>query len=118
MREKLAAGLRGLKYAIRGDSSFFAHAYRGLLIALAAGMLGVGPTSWCLLVLCAALVMIAELTHSAIETLARALADPEEFALKVAREIATACVLVAVVVTAAVAGTVLTLRLGSLLSWW
>ena len=44
--------------------------------------------------------------------------DPEEFALKVAREIATAGVLVAVVVTAALAGTVLTLRLGSLLSWW
>ena len=28
-RAKFAAGLRGLKHAIRGDSSFFAHGYRG-----------------------------------------------------------------------------------------
>ena len=35
-REKFAAGLRGLKHAIRGDSSFFAHAYRGLLIGMTA----------------------------------------------------------------------------------
>ncbi len=66
-KEKLTAGLRGLKYAMRGDSSFFAHAYRGLLIALAAAMLGVGPFGWLLLVMAAALVLIAELMHSAVE---------------------------------------------------
>ncbi len=37
-REKFAAGMRGLKHAIRGDSSFFAHAYRGTLIALTAAI--------------------------------------------------------------------------------
>ncbi len=42
-REKFAAGLRGLKHAIRGDSSFFAHGYRGILIAMTAGLLGVKP---------------------------------------------------------------------------
>src|SRR5689334_14414898 len=73
MRAKLAAGLSGLKHAVRGDSSFFAHAYRGLLIGLIAAILGVGPLGWCLLVLSAAMVLIAELAHSAIDTLARAL---------------------------------------------
>ncbi len=33
-RGKFLAGIRGLKHAIRGDSSFFAHGYRGTLIAM------------------------------------------------------------------------------------
>src|SRR5262249_51617915 len=50
-REKFAAGLRGLKHAIRGDSSYFAHAYRGTLIALTAALLSVDALGWCLLVI-------------------------------------------------------------------
>ena len=117
-KAKLAAGLIGLKHAFRGDSSFFAHAYRGLLIAIAAAMLGVGPSSWCLLVLSAALVLIAELSHSAIDTLARALGDPEAPGPKAAREIASAGVLIAVVVFAAVSVTILVLKLNDMLGWW
>ena len=118
MREKLAAGLRGLKYAFRGDSSFFAHAYRGLLIALTAALLGVGPMGWCLLVLSAGLVLVAELAHSAIDTMARVLGDPETPGLRVAREIATAGVIVAVFVMVSVSVCVLLLKLGELFSWW
>src|SRR6516162_7093543 len=40
-RRKLAAGWRGLKTAVRGDSSFFAHFYRGTLIVIAASLLGI-----------------------------------------------------------------------------
>src|SRR4051794_16059270 len=101
-REKVAAGLRGLKHAIRGDSSFFAHAYRGTLVALAAALLGVSPWAWCLLVIAACLVLLSELIHSAIDTLARQLGDPEEPRLKVAREIATGGVLVSVCAAATI----------------
>ena len=117
-REKLTAGLRGLKHAIRGDSSFFAHAYRGILIALTAAMLGINALNWCLLVLAACLVLVSELGHSAIDTLARALGDPEEPGLKIAREIATAGVLVAALASGAVTITVLTLKFGELNGWW
>lgn len=117
-REKFTAGLSGLKHAFRGDSSFFAHAYRGLLIALAAALLGVEPMGWCLLVLSAALVFIAELTHSAVVTLARVIGDPDEPRLKIAREIATAGVFVAVTTMGAVSITVLALKLGKQLGWW
>ena len=117
-REKMSAGLSGLKLAFRGDSSFFAHAYRGLLIAMAAGLLGVGPSGWCFLVLAAGLVLIAELAHSAVDTLARALSDPEAPGPKAAREIASAGVLVAVVVFASVSITVLVLKLNEMLGWW
>ena len=118
MREKFFAGMSGLKHAFRGDSSFFAHAYRGLLIALTAALLGIGPLAWCILVLAAAMVLVAELCHSAVDTLARALGDPEEPSLKAAREIATAGVLVAVTAMAAISTAILSLKLGDLLGWW
>lgn len=117
-REKFAAGLRGLKHAIRGDSSFFAHAYRGILIALTAGLLGVSPWGWCLLVIGACLVLMSELTHSAIDTLARTVGDPESPPLRVAREIAAGIVLVAAFGSGAVTITVLTMKFGELLGWW
>lgn len=114
---KLAAGWRGLKAAVRGDSSFFAHFYRGTLIVIAAAMLGVDLWGWCLLVLVAVLVLLSELTHSAVDTLARAVGDPEEFRLKAAREIAAAGVLVVAIGTAFVTLTVLTTHLFHLLGW-
>jgi diacylglycerol kinase (ATP) len=101
-RGKLAAGWRGLKSAIRGDSSFFAHGYRGTLIVITAALLGIDQRGWCLLVVGACLVLIAELAHSAVDTLARAIGDPEEPRLKTAREIAAAGVLVAALGSGAV----------------
>jgi diacylglycerol kinase len=101
-RGKMAAGWRGLKAAIRGDSSFFAHGYRGTLIVITAMLLGVDQRGWCLLVLGACLVLIAELAHSAVDTLARAIGDPDEPRLKTAREIAAGGVLVAALGSAAV----------------
>ncbi len=118
LREKLIAGLVGIKFAVRGDSSFFAHAYRALLVFLTAGMIGVPPIGWCLLVIGLGLVLIAELAHSAVDTLARAIGDPDEPKLRVARDIAAAAVLVAVVISAAISITVLTIKLGDYLGWW
>lgn len=116
-REKLEAGLRGFKYAFRGDSSFFAHAYRGFLFALAALLLGIGPHQWCLVLLAGGLVLVAELCHSAVDTLARALGDPESPGLVVAREIASAAVLVAVLIFCAIAVILLVTRLAILYTW-
>lgn len=117
-REKFAAGLRGLKHAIRGDSSFFAHAYRGILIAMTAALLSVDPLGWCLLVIAAAFVLLAELTNSAVDTLARAAGDPEDPPLKMAREIAAAGVLVAAFASGALTVTVLLVKVGDVFNWW
>ena len=114
-REKFAAGLLGLKHAIRGDSSFFAHTYRGILIGLTAAILGVDPRGWCLLVLGASLVLLAELTHSAIDTLAQVVGDVEAPRIKVAREIAAAGVLVAAFASGGVTVCVLALKFVELL---
>ena len=116
-RGKLAAGGRGLKAAARGDSSFFAHGYRGTLIAITAALLGVDQRGWCWLVLGACLVLIAELAHSAVDTLARAIGDREEPRLKTAREIAAAGVLVAALGSGAVTLLVLSGKFIELLGW-
>jgi diacylglycerol kinase (ATP) len=116
-RSKMIAGFRGLKHAIRGDSSFFVHGYRGTLVVISAALLGVNQWGWCLLVIAAILVLLAELAHSAVDTLARAIGDPEEPRLCMAREIAAACVLVAVCGAATVTTIVLSWKLGQLLGW-
>jgi diacylglycerol kinase len=115
-RGKMAAGWRGLKAAIRGDSSFFAHGYRGTLITITAALLGVDQRGWCLLVVGACLVLIAELAHSAVDTLARAIGDPEEPRLKTAREIAAAGVLVAAFGSGTVTVIVLSWKFAELLT--
>ena len=66
----------------------------------------------------ASLVLIAEMTHSAVDTLARVVGDPEEPRIKAAREIATGGVLIAVGTWATISIVVLTLKLGDLLGWW
>lgn len=116
-RGKMFAGIRGLKHAIRGDSSFFAHGYRGTLIVIIAAMLGVNAWGWCLIVLGACLVLIAELAHSAVDTLARAIGDPDEPMLNMAREIAAACVVVAAFGSGAVTFSVLAIKLAQLQGW-
>jgi len=122
-RAKFAAGLRGLKLAVRGDSSFFAHTYRGVLIVFSAIMLGVDLWGWCLLVFGAALVLIAELTHSAVENLSRAIqslspSTSTADATQTARDIADAGVLVAATSSGAITVVVLVVKLGNSLGWW
>ena len=117
INDKLWAGLSGWKHAIRGDSSFFAHAYRACLVAITAGMLGVNFQGWIALVLAFSLIALAELNHSAVDTLARAVGDPEEPRLKVAREIAAGGVLAAVVGATTVVIVILTFRFGDMFNW-
>ncbi|WP_165063702.1 diacylglycerol kinase [Paludisphaera rhizosphaerae] len=114
---KLTAGFRGLKEAIRGDSSFYAHAYRGVMIVIIAAVLQVNVWSWCLLILGGAMVLLAELCHSAVDTLARAIGDPDEPRLTIAREIAAAGVLVVAFTSGAVTTLVLTTQLIQLFGW-
>ena len=115
---KFAAGCRGIKHAARGDSSFFVHGYRGTLIAITAALLQIDQWGWCLLVICASFVLISELTNSAVDTLARAIGDPEEPRLNMAREMAAGGVLVAAFGTGTVTVIVLGSKLGKQLGWW
>lgn len=115
--EKLSGGFSGIRKAVRGDSSFFAHGYRGLLIALTAGILGVGPLGWCFLIVAAALVLGSELFHSALDRLSRSTLLANDREVLIARDIAAGAVLVASVMSAGITLTVLLSRLGAQLGW-
>jgi diacylglycerol kinase len=72
-RDKFRDALRGLKFGIRGHSSFSIHFFFAVLVLLAAVVLKCNRFEWGLLVGCIGMVMTAELFNSAVETLFRGL---------------------------------------------
>lgn len=117
-RARALAGLRGLKLALRRDSSLFAHAYRGVLIILAAITLGVDVRGWCVLLVGGGLVLIAELASTALAVLGRSIEGARSEGLRASQEIAQGMALVATLVAFGLAGLVLVERFGQLQGWW
>src|SRR4051812_4225685 len=87
--------LRGLKRGVRGHASFFVHFFFAALVGVAAFVLHCTPGEWCILLLCIGMVLVAELFHSALETLVRGLDREISERVKPCLEIATGAVLVA-----------------------
>jgi diacylglycerol kinase len=115
--QKFGDALRGLKFGIRGHSSFFVHFFAAALVVLAAAALQCTVTQWCLLLGCIGMVLTAELFNSAIETLHRGFdAETRERTWK-ALDIAAGAVLMASITAAIVGALVLGKRLGQLLGW-
>jgi diacylglycerol kinase len=116
-RLKLAEGARGIKLAIRAESGFFAHAYRGLLIAITAAILGVSPTGWCFLIVSAALVLTAEAFRCALITSVELFAEPGDPRARIVREMASGGLLFASITSGCLTITVLSAKLGEMLGW-
>lgn len=112
---KSRAGLHGLKLAIRGDSSFFAHGYRFTIVLMFGVMIQLAPVAWLLLCLCAGLILLAELQNSAIDTFVRC-SNPEEEHARAARDIGAAGVLISVFIGAAVTLALFVIRFRELLA--
>lgn len=74
--QKFAEAFRGVKFGVRGQSSFFVHFFLAVLVIVAAIVLRCQLLEWCILLGCIGLVLTAELFNSAIETLFRGL-EPE-----------------------------------------
>jgi diacylglycerol kinase len=117
-RNKLLSGYQGIRHALRAESSYFAHGYRGLLIALSAVIIGLGPLEWCLLAISAALVLGSELFHSCIARFARSPFLEGDKHVAAACEIAAGAVVVASLMSGAITLTVLIAHIGILLGWW
>ena len=116
-REKFRDALRGIKWGVRGHSSFFVHFFCAAGVLAAAFVLGLGPLQWAVLVLCIGLVFAAELFNSAVETLFRGLDAATQERSWRALDIAAGAVLVASLTAAAVGALVFLDRLRDLLGW-
>jgi diacylglycerol kinase len=116
-RDKFRVALRGIKFGIRGHSSFFVHFFFTALV-LAAGIVLQCPLwEWCVLLGCIGFVLTAELFNSAIETLFRGFDGETKERTWQALDIAAGAVLLASLFAVAIGSLVLLNRLAVFLSF-
>jgi diacylglycerol kinase len=110
---------RGVMGALRAQrSSFAVHLVVAAAVVVAAIVLGVSLIEWCVLILCVAAVMIAELFNTALEHLARAVTREHNEEIRDALDTSSGAVLL-VAIGAAIAGSLIFMhRLGVVLAWW
>ena len=73
------------------------HIFTASAVLVAGWILGISRTEWCLLILCIAVVMAAELFNSALEQLAKAITKEEDPHIRNGLDIASGAVLVAAI---------------------
>jgi diacylglycerol kinase len=115
--ERFRDAFRGIKAGVRGQSSFFVHFFVAAAVIAAATVLQVDLCEWCLLVLCIAGVMTAEMFNSSLESMAKAITGERDPHLGNSLDIAAAAVLVASIGAAIIGTIIFTHRLGVLLGW-
>ena len=113
-RDKFREALRGIKFGVRGQSSFFVHFFFAALVIAAALVLRCPLIEACILLGCIALVLVAELFNTALETLFRGLDREARDRVWPCLDIAAGAVLLASAFAALIGGLVF-LRLLSLL---
>jgi len=117
--EKFRDAFRGVKAGIRGQSSFVVHCLAAMAVVAAAAALKIDtPAEWCLLLLCIATVLTAEMFNSALESLAKAITDQWNPHLETALNVSSAAVLIAAMGASVVGTLIFVNRLGMLLSCW
>lgn len=117
-RAKFHDAFRGTKRGLRGQSSFSVHLFCGAVVITAAAALGMSRVEWCLLLMCIALVLTAEMFNTALEHLARAVDRRYNPEIAAALDVSSAAVLLAALGAAAVGALVFVHRFGELLDWW
>lgn len=117
-RAKFGDAARGARLGLRGQSSFTVHLLCGGVVIAAAAALGLSRGDWCLLFLCIALVLSAEMFNTALEHLSRAVDRKANAEIAAALDVSSAAVLLAALGASAVGAVVFVRRLGELLGWW
>jgi len=112
---KSRAAVHGLKLAIRGDSSFFAHAYRFTIVLMFGVMIQLPPFAWLILSVCAGQILLAELFNSAIDAFLRCSTADDEHT-RAARDIGAAGVFVAVAIGTSITVALFVIRRSELLA--
>ena len=115
---KFRDAFRGLKEGVRGQSSFFVHFFVAAVVVAAGVVLGVSLVEWCLLALCIAGVLTAEMFNSALESMAKAITGQSDPHLGNSLDIGSAAVLLASIGASMVGAIIFAHRLGVILGRW
>ncbi len=93
--KKFGDACRGVKIAVRAEASFFVHLFVTAVVVLAGAVLGISTIQWCVIVLCIAVVLTAEMLNTALERLARAITRETTPDIRDALDMASGAVLLA-----------------------
>ena len=116
--DKFRTAWRGMCLAIRSERSFAVHLPVTVAVALGGVALRVNLVESCILGLCVALVLSAEIFNTSIEFLAREVSRDQRPGIAAALDIASGAVLLASLGAAGVGSAIFLSRLGMLLGWW
>src|SRR3990170_4291725 len=115
---KFRDAFRGVGLGVRGQSSFRVHFFVAALVIVAAVVMRVSLTEGCVLAVCIAVVLTAEMFNSALESMAKAITDKHDPSLADALDIGSAAVLVAAIGAVITGAIVFVHRLGVLAGGW
>jgi diacylglycerol kinase len=115
-RQKFRDAFRGVWLGVHDQSSFRVHFAATALVIVAAAVLRLDRSQWCLLILAISGVLVAEMFNTALEHLAKAVDRSHNPHIANALDIGSAAVLLAAFAATTVGAIVLGLRLLELLS--
>ena len=109
--EKFRDAFRGIGSGMRGQSSFRVHVAMAVAVIIAAGVVRCEIWEWCVLLLCIAGVLTAEMVNSALEHMAKAVKKDRDSHLGDALNTGSAAVLFASIGAAIVGALILIHRI-------
>jgi diacylglycerol kinase len=115
---KFADAFRGLRRAVRSQTSFAVHLTVAAAVVVAAAVLRVSLVEWCLLIGAIGFVITAEVFNTAIESLARAHDVGRHPRIRDALDMASAAVLVASITAAGIGVVVFGTRAAGWFGLW
>ena len=105
-RRKFNDAFRGVFQSIRQQSSYRVHFFFTLIVPIVAILLKLHVWEWCFVILLIAVVIVAEMFNTAIESLSRVITDQYDKQIRQALDIASGAVLV-ISISAAILGTII-----------
>lgn len=101
--KKFANAGRGIQVAICSEASFAVHLSAAALVLIVGVGLEISRWEWCLIVLCVAIVLAAEMFNTSVERLAKAITGETRAEIRDALDMASGAVLI-VAIGAAIVG--------------
>jgi len=117
-RDKFRDAFSGLWLAVRSERSFAVHLPIVAGVVVLAVVLRVNLVEACLLTLCVAVVVAAEMFNTALEYLSREITREQNVGLATALNVASGAVLSVSIGAAIVGSAIFLFRLGMTFGWW
>ncbi len=115
---KFQLAFRGVAWGVRTQRSFVVHLPVAVAVLVGAALHGVSQVEWCVLILCIAIVLAAELFNTALEHLSRAITRDDNQDIRHALDVSSGAVLVTSIGAAAVGSIILLTRLAADVAAW